>query len=167
LENRDADGIFIYNCNRLIIMFERPKNYSKENRGIVAIVNVPYFVAKPTHNKQSFANSTEQSNLIKTLSEYMGGYMKDLNKDLTDKAFWDKYGYPYTHKEPPLDRMPTDRPEMPTYLKNRYHAVQPLMQCTKCSKWRKLSFNPNIILKKEYYSDEWTCKDNTDSSRKT
>jgi hypothetical protein len=167
LENRDADGIFIYNCNRLIIMFERPKNYSKEYRGIVAIVNVPYVVTKALQNKQQFAEAKEKRELVSTLNEYMSCYLNDLGKDLTNKAFWDNYGYPYTDREPPLDSKPTDRPEMPTYLKNRYYDVPPLMQCTKCLKWRKLSFNPNIILKKEYYSDEWTCKDNTDSSKKS
>ena len=56
IHNRNADGLFIYNCNRLIIMFVHTKNQKtcKEYHGIVGKVNVPYQVLEPTHNKQQF-----------------------------------------------------------------------------------------------------------------
>lgn len=56
LHNRNADGLFLYNCNRLILMFQHTKLQQKEDeyRGIVGIVNIPYLVLEPTHNKQGF-----------------------------------------------------------------------------------------------------------------
>lgn len=48
LADRDADGLFIYNCNRLIIMHEPTRlqtKFKRDYRGIVGIVNVPYFVS--------------------------------------------------------------------------------------------------------------------------
>jgi MORC family CW-type zinc finger protein len=55
LHNRNADGLFLYNCNRLIMMFEHTKlQKDNEYRGIVGIVNIPYLVSEPTHNKQGF-----------------------------------------------------------------------------------------------------------------
>jgi len=48
INNRDADGLFIYNCNRLIIMHETTKQqlkYRNEYRGIVGVVNIPYYVS--------------------------------------------------------------------------------------------------------------------------
>lgn len=48
LENRDANGFFIYNSNRLILMYERSRQQqrnSPEYRGIVGVVNVPYYVS--------------------------------------------------------------------------------------------------------------------------
>jgi hypothetical protein len=47
-------------------MFEHPKQQikNKEFQGICGIVNVPYMVLAPTHNKQQFADSNEQKFLI-------------------------------------------------------------------------------------------------------
>lgn len=48
LDTRDADGLFIYNCDRLIIMYQPTKQQEKwrnEYRGIVGCVNVPHYVS--------------------------------------------------------------------------------------------------------------------------
>ena len=48
IDNRDADGLFIYNSNRLILMYERTRQQQRslrEYRGIVGTVNVPYYVS--------------------------------------------------------------------------------------------------------------------------
>lgn len=53
INDRDADGLFIYNCNRLIIMYEATRVQQKrkgEYRGIVGVVNVPYFVSISNNN---------------------------------------------------------------------------------------------------------------------
>lgn len=47
INNRNDDGLFIYNCNRLILMHEptqQQKKNEREFRGIVGVVNVPYYV---------------------------------------------------------------------------------------------------------------------------
>lgn len=47
--------------------------------GVVGIVNVPYFVLEPTHNKQDFADAKEYRHLMKAMGEHMVQYWKDLN----------------------------------------------------------------------------------------
>lgn len=47
--------------------------------GVVGIVNVPYYVLEPTHNKQDFADAKEYRHLMKAMGEHMVQYWKDLN----------------------------------------------------------------------------------------
>jgi hypothetical protein len=138
-------------------MFERTKKNLSEYRGIVAMVNVPYFVSKPTHNKQQFADSSEQRNLISALSEYMDGYYRELNIEL-DKSFWSPYGYLNNYREPPVDDRDPEKGDR-GYLKQRLYAVTPVIQCTKCFKWRKLGFRPSLF-RGEGLKDDWCCTDN-------
>jgi len=58
IHNKYADGLFYYNSNRLIIMYEhaKPQMKSKDYQGIIGIVDVPFLILEPTHNKQSFAD---------------------------------------------------------------------------------------------------------------
>ena len=160
IESRNADGLFIYNCNRLIIMFEPSKlqsKGSKDYRGIMGIVNVPYFVMNPTHNKQQFQNSSEQKSLISTLSEHMEQYLSDINQSL-DQDFWSKFGYLNSVVERPLN---DDK-----FVSTRYKYCRPFMQCSKCLKWRMVKFHPKII-KPDYFKDDWQCSDNTDPNADT
>lgn len=46
---------------------------------MIGVVNVPYVVLEPTHNKQSFADSKEYQALLRALGEHMEQYWKDLN----------------------------------------------------------------------------------------
>jgi hypothetical protein len=138
-------------------MFERTKKNLPEYRGIVAMVNVPYFVSKPTHNKQQFADSSEQRNLILALSEYMDCYYRDLNISL-GKNFWCEFGYLTSYKDLPLDDRIPEKGDK-AYLKARLYKVNPLNQCCKCFKWRKLGFRPSV-LNKETFKEDWCCADN-------
>lgn len=62
VENRSHDGCFIYNNGRLIKMYEKT-GVQCENGvsggGVVGVVDVPFTVMEPTHNKQDFADSRE------------------------------------------------------------------------------------------------------------
>ena len=63
--------------------------------GVVALVDVPFLVLQPTHNKQDFADSKEYRHLLKVLGSYMDHYWEEAQKaelkNVTD--FWEKYGY--------------------------------------------------------------------------
>lgn len=158
INNRHADGLFIYNCNRLIIMFEHTRQQHrnhKEYLGIVGIVNVPYLVSQPTHNKQQFADNNEQRQLVNALSEHMEQYLRDINKDL-DREFWKEFGYFSDRVElPSMDEM---------YVKRRLQYVKPVLQCSSCLKWRILRFTPQL-LNPNYFTDDWTCSDSTDNTK--
>ena len=53
--------------------------YSHEIHVWPGIVNVPYEVLEPTHNKQDFADAKEYRHLMKVMGEHMVQYWKDLN----------------------------------------------------------------------------------------
>ena len=61
----------------------------------MALVDVPFLVLQPTHNKQDFADSKEYRHLLKVLGSYMDHYWEEAQKaelkNVTD--FWEKYGY--------------------------------------------------------------------------
>jgi hypothetical protein len=160
IHNRCADGLFLYNCNRLIIAFEQPKVQQKNNeyRGIVGIVNVPYLVLEPTHNKQQFADSSEHKKLVDALSEHMEQYMVDIDKHL-DSDFWREFGYsPNNFYELPSSE--------PLYLKRRIQYVKMHLQCDRCLKWRCLFWSDRLI-NKDFPPDDWCCNDNNDPNRRT
>ena len=46
--------------------------------GVVGIVDVPYLVLEPTHNKQDFADAKEYRHLQKAMGEHMVQYWKDV-----------------------------------------------------------------------------------------
>ena len=46
--------------------------------GVVGIVDVPYLVLEPTHNKQDFADAKEYRHLQRAMGEHMVQYWKDL-----------------------------------------------------------------------------------------
>jgi len=160
IHNRCADGLFLYNCNRLIIAFEQPKvqQKNKEYRGIVGIVNVPYLVLEPTHNKQQFADSSEHKKLIDALSEHMDQYMSDINIHL-DSDFWREFGYSVNK----YNELPSSEP---LYLKRRLQYVKMHLQCDNCLKWRCLLWSDRL-LQDDFPPDDWCCKDNNDPNRRT
>lgn len=60
IQNRKCFGMFVYNCSRLIKMYERvgPQlEGGSSGVGVIGVVNVPYLVLEPTHNKQDFADA--------------------------------------------------------------------------------------------------------------
>jgi hypothetical protein len=82
LNNRMADGLFLYNCNRLILMFEHTKlqKVDYDYRGIVGIVNIPYLILEPTHNKQQFQDSNELKQLIGSMTDHMEHYLVEIGE---------------------------------------------------------------------------------------
>lgn len=68
LENRSHDGCFVYNNGRLIKMYEKTGPQCESGvrgGGVVGVVDVPFTVMEPTHNKQDFADSREYRQVIK------------------------------------------------------------------------------------------------------
>jgi hypothetical protein len=62
IENRSHDGCFVYNNGRLIKMYEKvgyQQDGGVRGAGVVGVVDVPFTVMEPTHNKQDFADSRE------------------------------------------------------------------------------------------------------------
>ena len=45
---------------------------------MVGIVDVPYLVLEPTHNKQDFADAKEYRHLCRSIGEHMVQYWKDV-----------------------------------------------------------------------------------------
>lgn len=46
--------------------------------GVVGVVDIPYLVLEPTHNKQDFADAKEYRHLLKAMGEHMVQYWKDI-----------------------------------------------------------------------------------------
>lgn len=45
---------------------------------MVAVVDIPYSVLEPTHNKQSFENKREYMNVLKAINDHMVQYWTDV-----------------------------------------------------------------------------------------
>lgn len=154
IHRRRLDGIFIYNCNRLIRMYEKVGPQTEGDvkcAGIVGVVDVPYLVLEPTHNKQDFADQKEFKHLLKSMGEHMLQYWKDSKVENTGTTkFWDDFGYSGSWKDDPSDDM--------KYKMKRLMSVPTLLQCSSCLKWRQLNFSRKMI---NYEVDvEWTCSKN-------
>ncbi|KAK6027755.1 hypothetical protein OSTOST_06211 [Ostertagia ostertagi] len=66
--------------------------------GVVGVVDVPYSILEPTHNKQSFENKREYLSLLRAMNDHMEQYWKDINLAGSDgpsgiKSFWKNFGY--------------------------------------------------------------------------
>ncbi|WAR03844.1 MORC1-like protein [Mya arenaria] len=134
IDQRSHDGVFVYNCSRLIKMYEKVGPQTDGGvfcSGVVGIVNVPYYVLEPTHNKQDFADAKEYRHLLKAMGEHMVQYWKDLNIGRV------------------LAMLASDG--------KTFH----LMIQNKCLKWRTLPFSSNNLGRE--FSDEWVCSDNSDN----
>lgn len=46
---------------------------------MVGVVDVPYLVLEPTHNKQDFADAKEYRHLLKSMGDHLAQYWKDAN----------------------------------------------------------------------------------------
>lgn len=159
---RDSDGIFIYNSNRLVIMYEhtkrQPKNY-REYRGIVTVVNVPYSILMPQANKQELADNYEQSQLIKAIGECSEQYLSDLKillqLESIQTTFWNDFGYFGESNDLPSEQI--------DYKRRRLRHVRPVLQCDECGKWRMLRYQHGL---EDLNLDEpWTCSLNTDDTK--
>ncbi|KAH9524273.1 ATPase morc2 [Bulinus truncatus] len=157
LDNRSHDGVFVYNCSRLIKMYEKvgPQNEGGVFcNGVVGIVDVPYLVLEPTHNKQDFADAKEYRHLMRAMGEHMIQYWKDVGiaqQGIT--KFWESFGYINSEwKAPPSDDV--------KFIKKRAMQLSVTLQCDMCLKWRMIPFNSNNIGKE--FPDHWVCTMNPD-----
>uniref|UniRef100_A0A3B4UK90 MORC family CW-type zinc finger 2 n=1 Tax=Seriola dumerili TaxID=41447 RepID=A0A3B4UK90_SERDU len=160
IEQRDLDGMFVYNCSRLIKMYEKTGPQLEGGMacgGVVGVVDVPYLVLEPTHNKQDFADAKEYRHLLKSMGEHLAQYWKDSN--IAQKGivkFWDEFGY--------LSASWSAPPSSETRYKRRRAMEIPLtIQCDKCLKWRTLPFQMDAVDKR--YPDSWVCLMNPDSTQ--
>ncbi|XP_037634571.1 ATPase MORC2 isoform X1 [Sebastes umbrosus] len=157
---RDLDGMFVYNCSRLIKMYEKTGPQLDGGMacgGVVGVVDVPYLILEPTHNKQDFADAKEYRHLLKSMGEHLAQYWKDTN--IAQKGivkFWDEFGYlSASWSAPPSSEQ--------RYKRRRAMEIPLTIQCDKCLKWRTLPFQMDAVDKR--YPDSWVCLMNPDSSQ--
>ena len=121
--------------------------------GIIGIVDVPYLVLEPTHNKQDFADQKEYKHLLKSMSDHMLQYWKDSKIESQGVTkFWDDFGYGNSWKDDPSD-------EAKFKMKRLSSTIQ-LAQCDECLKWRELTFSRKMI--NYVVPPTWVCSNNTD-----
>ncbi|XP_043924181.1 ATPase MORC2 [Protopterus annectens] len=157
IEQRELDGMFIYNCSRLIKMYEKVGPQLEGGMacgGVVGVVDVPYLVLEPTHNKQDFADAKEYRHLLKAMGEHLAQYWKDIG--IAEKGiikFWDEFGYlSASWNQPPSSDI--------RYKRRRAMEIPITIQCDKCLKWRTLPFQLSAVEKE--YPDIWICSMNPD-----
>uniref|UniRef100_A0A3B3S589 MORC family CW-type zinc finger 2 n=1 Tax=Paramormyrops kingsleyae TaxID=1676925 RepID=A0A3B3S589_9TELE len=160
IEQRDLDGMFIYNCSRLIKMYEKVGPQLEGGMacgGVVGVVDVPYLVLEPTHNKQDFADAKEYRHLLKAMGDHLAQYWKDVA--IAQKGivkFWDEFGYLSANwNQPPSNDL--------RYKRRRAMEIPVTIQCDKCLKWRTLPFQLDAVDKR--YPDSWVCLMNPDSTQ--
>ncbi|XP_078361220.1 ATPase MORC2A-like [Oculina patagonica] len=159
IENRRCFGMFIYNCSRLIRMYEKvgpQQDGGVKCHGIVGVVDVPYLVLEPTHNKQDFADGKEFKHLHRALGEHLEQYWKDsqIEKQGVTK-FWEGFGY--------VGSKWTDGPSMDQkFVRKRAMQLPINVQCDICLKWRVLPFSQKIIGRE--LPDDWCCAMHPDST---
>ncbi|XP_055261743.1 ATPase MORC2 isoform X4 [Moschus berezovskii] len=145
IEHRDLDGMFIYNCSRLIKM---------ACGGVVGVVDVPYLVLEPTHNKQDFADAKEYRHLLRAMGDHLAQYWKDIA--IAQRGiikFWDEFGYLSANwNQPPSSEL--------RYKRRRSMEIPTTIQCDLCLKWRTLPFQLNSV--ERDYPDTWVCSMNPD-----
>ncbi|KAM4746170.1 ATPase MORC2 isoform 2-T2 [Anableps anableps] len=157
---RELDGMFVYNCSRLIKMYEKTGPQLEGGMacgGVVGVVDVPYLVLEPTHNKQDFADAKEYRHLLKAMGEHLAQYWKDTN--IAQKGivkFWDEFGYlSASWSAPPSSEL--------RYKRRRAMEIPITIQCDKCLKWRTLPFQMDAVDKR--YPDSWVCLMNPDGTQ--
>ena len=145
IEHRDLDGMFIYNCSRLIKM---------ACGGVVGVVDVPSLVLEPTHNKQDFADAKEYRHLLRVMGEHLAQYWKDIA--IAQRGiikFWDEFSYLSANwNQPPSSEL--------LYKRRRSMEILTTIQCDLCLKWRTLPFQLNSM--ERDYPDTWVCSMNPD-----
>ena len=158
MNKRRCDGIMVYNCNRLIKMYEKAGPQTEGGvkcAGLVGVVDVPYLVLEPTHNKQDFADHKEFKHLVKSMADHMLQYWKDSKIETQGiTKFWDDFGYSGSWKEDPSEDQ--------KYKIKRMMSVPNMVQCDTCLKWRTLQFSRKMV--NVEVPDDWVCAMNTDPS---
>lgn len=122
--------------------------------GVVGVVDVPYLVLEPTHNKQDFADAKEYRHLLRAMGEHLAQYWKDIAVAQRGIIkFWDEFGYLSANwNQPPSSEL--------RYKRRRAMEIPTTIQCDLCLKWRTLPFQLNSVEKD--YPDTWVCSMNPD-----
>ncbi|XP_031557444.1 ATPase MORC2-like [Actinia tenebrosa] len=158
LNKRRCYGVMVYNCNRLIKMYEKvgcQMEGGVQGYGVMGVVNVPYLVLEPTHNKQDFADGKEYKALTRALGEHLDDYWKNCPiSKLGVVKFWDAYGYNSA-------KWKDDPSNEERYVRKRMMDLPLYVQCDKCLKWRELAFHSRYVLQDT--PDNWCCKMNPDT----
>ncbi|XP_068926014.1 MORC family CW-type zinc finger protein 1 [Petaurus breviceps papuanus] len=156
IENRSQDGMFIYSNSRLIKMHEKVgpqlRPGSLLGAGVVGIVNIPFEVMEPSHNKQGFLNIREYNHLLKIMGLYLVQYWKDTGfSNRNPMLFWSEFGY-QSNKwlEKPLNSV--------QYKRRQASEIPFIVQCDLCLKWRVLPSTDDY--KKRENLGKWTCANN-------
>ncbi|XP_078416583.1 ATPase MORC2-like [Cetorhinus maximus] len=102
IEERNLDGMFIYNNSRLIKMYKRIgvqlNRMLRYCSGVVGVVDVPSVMMEPTHNKQDFADAKEYHSLLRVMGQFLLQYWKDLGiAQMGVVKFWNEFGYSSTN----------------------------------------------------------------------
>uniref|UniRef100_A0A8C8RDQ8 MORC family CW-type zinc finger 2 n=1 Tax=Pelusios castaneus TaxID=367368 RepID=A0A8C8RDQ8_9SAUR len=157
IEQRDLDGMFVYNCSRLIKMYEKVGPQLEGGMacgGVVGVVDISYLVLEPTHNKQDFADAKEYRHLLRAMGEHLAQYWKDVA--IAQRGiikFWDEFGYLSANwNQPPSSEL--------RYKRRRSMEIPTTIQCDMCLKWRTLPFQLSSVEKE--YPDTWVCSMNPD-----
>ncbi|XP_061459212.1 ATPase MORC2 isoform X2 [Rhineura floridana] len=157
IEQRHLDGMFVYNCSRLIKMYEKVGPQLEGGMacgGVVGVVDVPYLVLEPTHNKQDFADAKEYRHLLRAMGEHLAQYWKDV--EIAQKGiskFWDDFGYLSANwNQPPSNEL--------RYKRRRAMEIPTTIQCDVCLKWRTLPFQLSSV--EQDFPDAWVCSINPD-----
>lgn len=84
--------------------------------GVVGVVDVPYLVLEPTHNKQDFADAKEYRHLLRAMGEHLAQYWKDI-----------AIGSAAPRRPPPAGALPIRGPDasLDSSLDNWLFAFQP------------------------------------------
>ncbi|XP_058889258.1 ATPase MORC2-like isoform X3 [Acipenser ruthenus] len=160
IAQRELDGMFVHNCSRLIKMYEKVGPQLEGGMacgGVVGVVDVPYLVLEPTHNKQDFADNKEYRHLLRAMGDHLAQYWKDIG--IAQKGivkFWDEFGYLSANwNQPPSSEV--------RYKRRRAMEIPITIQCDKCLKWRTLPFQIQAVDK--VYPDSWVCSMNPDGTQ--
>ncbi|TKR75819.1 hypothetical protein L596_017058 [Steinernema carpocapsae] len=144
--HRNQYGVLIYNNGRLITVYEKTACQNDKNEmkylGIVGIVDVPYSVLEPTHNKQSFANKRDFVAFMKAFNDHMVQYWMDLAIEKVPGGlvkFWKDFGY----SSMDWDEKPSNADLGVVYKRNA--AVGLCLQCDKCLKWRMIDYQRSFV----------------------
>ncbi|VDN34172.1 unnamed protein product [Gongylonema pulchrum] len=131
IHHRDRYGCMVYNNGRLIRM---------KYLGVVAVVDVPYSVLEPTHNKQSFENKREYMNLLKAINDHMVQYWTDVAIGAMPGGVgaWDATA--------------SDEVE---FVRKRLISVGLSIQCDMCLKWRHLDYDRSFLT--AGIPKDWCC----------
>nr|CDJ82587.1 Zinc finger domain containing protein [Haemonchus contortus] len=165
IHHRNRYGCMLYNNGRLIEMYVKTAVQKEKNDlmmkclGVVGVVDVPYSILEPTHNKQSFENKREYLSLLRAMNDHMEQYWKDINLAGSDgpsgiKSFWKNFGYENSDWSSECTNLAEHR-------KKRYLRIGHTIQCDKCLKWRHVEYHAPYEI--SGIPEKWCCDDHPNS----